>query len=42
MMAAGRFRVVVLNGERLRYGRALIRSYGLEMTIEEDDMPPNG
>jgi hypothetical protein len=26
-------------GERLRYGRALIRSYRLEMAIEEEDMP---
>jgi len=26
-------------GERLRYGRALIRSYRLEMAIEDEDMP---
>ena len=41
MMIADRFRFAVLHGERLRYGRALIRSYRLEMTVEEDDMPPD-
>jgi hypothetical protein len=40
MMIADRFRFAVLQGERLRYGRALIRTYHLDMTIEEDDLPP--
>jgi hypothetical protein len=39
MMIADRFRFAVLHGERLRYGRALIRSYRLKMAIEEEDMP---
>jgi len=41
MMIANRFRFAVLHGERLRYGRALIRSYALEMAIKEEDIPPD-
>jgi hypothetical protein len=41
MVIADRFRFAVLHGNRLRYGRALIRSFRLEMTIEEDDLPPD-
>ncbi len=40
MVIADRFRFVVLSGGRLRYGRAAIRTYRLEMTIEEDNIPP--
>jgi hypothetical protein len=40
MIIADRFRFIVLRGDKLRYGRALIRTYRLEMTIDEDDVPP--
>ena len=39
MMIGSRFRFVVLGGDRLRYRRAAIRTYRLEMTIDEDDLP---
>ncbi len=39
MVIAGRFKFVVAHGDRLRYGRAAIRHYRLEMTIRDDDLP---
>jgi hypothetical protein len=39
MLIAKRFHFAVLHGEPLRYGHASIRSYRLEMTIDEEDMP---
>ncbi len=39
MLIAGKFRFADLYGERLRYGRARITSYRLEMNIDEEDMP---
>lgn len=39
MLMGNRFRFLVLTGEKLRYRKALIRSYQLQMAIDEDDLP---
>lgn len=39
MLIAEKFRFIDLHGHRLRYGSAIIRSYRLEMNIDEEDMP---
>ncbi len=36
---AGRLRYVVMQGERLRYGNAGVKSFRVEMNIDEDDLP---
>ena len=40
MLIANRFKYVVMNGEKLRYGRGSVTSYRFECTIDEDDLPP--
>lgn len=37
MLIADRFRYVSLHGGRLRYGKALLRSYRFRMSLDEDD-----
>jgi hypothetical protein len=39
MLIGERFHFAVLHSERLRYGHAPVRSYRLEMTLDEVDMP---
>lgn len=39
MLIAGRFKFVDLSGAKLRYREALVRSFGLETHIDEDDLP---
>jgi hypothetical protein len=39
MLTANKFKFAVLNGDRLRYGRAPVRNFRLEMRIDEDDLP---
>jgi hypothetical protein len=39
MLIADKFRFIEMHGERMRYRSAAIRSYRLEMNIEEEDMP---
>ena len=39
MLIGERFHFAVLHSEPLRYGHAPVRSYRLEMTIDEEDMP---
>jgi hypothetical protein len=39
MLVAEKFRFIDLHGERMRYRSATIRSYRLEMNIDEEDMP---
>lgn len=39
MLSDGRFKFVALHGDLLQRGRARVRSYRLEMQIDEDDMP---
>jgi hypothetical protein len=40
VLAAGKFKFVVLDGERLRWGKALIRHYSIDTFVHEDDYPP--
>jgi hypothetical protein len=40
MLIAEKFKYVVLNGDKPRYGQGAIRSYRFEMKMEEDDLPP--
>lgn len=42
MLIADRFRVVVMEGDKLRYGHAVIRSFRLDTRLEEDDLPSEG
>ena len=39
MLIAHRFRYLSLSGERLHYGHATIRTYTIETTIDDEDMP---
>ncbi len=39
MLIASKFWFIDLHGERMHYRRAIIRSYRLEMDIDEEDMP---
>lgn len=39
MLIADRFRYVVLHGDKLRYRRASVRSYRMEMTLDEAEYP---
>jgi hypothetical protein len=39
MLIASRFQYVDLSGPKLRHGKANLRSYRFEMSIDEDDMP---
>jgi hypothetical protein len=41
MMIAGRFGLVDMLGDELRYGRAKVRSYGLHMTIDKTTCHPS-
>ena len=41
MLIAERFRFIDLRGGRMRYRSAKIKSYRLEMNMDEDDMPAN-
>ena len=41
MATAGRLRYVVMQGEKLRYGQASMKSFRFEMKIDEDDLPPD-
>lgn len=40
MVIADRFRFVVLDGDKLHYGQGRVRSYHLDMTHSDDDLPP--
>ncbi|KRD72069.1 hypothetical protein ASE60_22700 [Ensifer sp. Root278] len=40
MATAGRLRYVVMQGEKLHYGQASLKSFRFEMKIDEDDLPP--
>jgi hypothetical protein len=40
VLTAGRLKYVVLDGEPLRHRRALIRRYRLEMSYEDEELPP--
>jgi hypothetical protein len=42
MMISKRFKFIAMRGDRLKRRRAFFRSFGLEMTMDEDDMPANG
>jgi hypothetical protein len=39
MVIADRLRYAALSGDQLRYGHAAIRSYSLDMKIDDDDLP---
>lgn len=39
VLSAQRFRFVLLQGERLRWRKALIRSYSIDTHLDEDDYP---
>jgi hypothetical protein len=39
MLIGGKFRFVVMSGERTRYGHATITGYRFEMQIDEHDLP---
>jgi hypothetical protein len=39
MMIGERFKPIAMRGDRLKRRRALFRSFRLEMTMDEDDMP---
>lgn len=39
MLIAERFRYVVLNGDKQRYGQADVRTFRFERTVSEDDLP---
>jgi hypothetical protein len=39
MLIAEKLRFIDLHGERMRYRSATIKSYRLEMNMDEDDMP---
>lgn len=40
MLTAEKLRYVVMNGAKMRYGHARIQSFRMEMSIDEDDFPP--
>jgi hypothetical protein len=40
MLIGEQFRFVAMRGPRLKHRRALLHSFRLEMTIDEEDMPP--
>jgi hypothetical protein len=42
MLIGEKFKFVVMSGEPTRYGHATIQSYRFEVTIDEDDLPPDG
>jgi hypothetical protein len=42
MLVAERFKLVDISGARLRYREARVRSFSLEIHIDEDDMPSIG
>jgi hypothetical protein len=39
MMMGDRFKFIVMRGDRLKRRRALFRSFRLETSMDEDDMP---
>lgn len=39
MLITGKFRYVVVNGDRPRYRQGLFRSYRFETTMSDDDLP---
>jgi hypothetical protein len=39
MTIGERFKFIAMRGDRLKHRRALFRSFRLEMTMDEDDMP---
>jgi len=41
MLTADKLRYVVMSGEQMRYGHARIQSFRMEMSIDEDDLPPD-
>lgn len=40
MLIAEKFKYVVLNGDKPRYGQGSVRSYRFEMKTTEDDLSP--
>lgn len=40
MLTADRFRYVLMNGTKLRYRQGTLQSFGLDETLDEDDLPP--
>lgn len=41
LATAEKLRYVVMQGDRLRYGNASVKSFRVEMSIDEDDLPPD-
>jgi len=40
MLAAERFKYIVITGDKLHYRQAMVKSFRLECELDEDDLPP--